>query len=280
MRAAIAEQFDLAPGDWDVRLVEDGSVGADVVVRGSDVEVEADVAFDPEHPERLLADIESAARRPSKLLVVTGAGRGTGVTGVALHLARSLAAGGETCFLDLDPWSGARERLGLGTRTTLTWADAGGGPDDLRLAAIPVAGGFRALLSPGEGDLPDGLVDRVRTSFERVVVDLPAGEPDPGLLRSATVALLVVPPTPTGVTRARTILSNASPRWAVIVNRTGHGGEGRRGEIEAHLQRKVVLELPCTPLLRDAEDAGSLLRGPWTRYNRRVARLAAGLERV
>jgi Flp pilus assembly CpaE family ATPase len=277
-RAAIAEQFDLAPPTWRVALFEDRPSAADVVVRGPDVETPADVVFDPERPERLLDDIAGAAVRASKLVVVTGAGRGTGVTSVALHLARSLAASRETCLLELDPTSGTRYRLGLGTRATLTWADAGDTPDDLRLAAIPVAGGFRALLGSPVVEPPEGLIERLRTTFDRVVVDLPAGEPDRGALTSASAALLIVPPTPSGLARARIVLTEPAGRWALVLNRTGHGGEVRRADIAAQLERKVVLELPCTPMLRDAEDEGRLLRGPWTRYNRRIARLAAGLE--
>ena len=277
IRAAIAERFDLAPAHWQVGLFEDSPSGADVVVRGPDVEVDADVDYDPQHPERLLADIEAVAGLASKLVVVTGAGRGTGVTSAALHLARSLGARGETCYLELDPWSGARDRLGLGTRSTLTWADAGDTPDALRLAAIPVPGGFRALLSPPEGHPLQTLIERARRSFEWVVVDLPAGEPDLGALRSASATILLVPPTPTGLARASVRLATPAARWTVVVNRTGHGGEARGSEVAARLGRNVLLELPCTPLLRDAEDAGSLLRGPWTRYNRRIARLAAGL---
>jgi Mrp family chromosome partitioning ATPase len=279
VREAIAERFDCAPPGWSVTLFEERPPGADIVVRGPDVAVDADVVFDPDNPERLLTDVEALTAASSKTYVVTGAGRGTGVTSAAVHLAGSLAGSHETCFVDLDSsWAGARDRLGMGGRTVLTWAEAGDDAESLRRAAIPVASGFRALLAPLSGDPPDGLIERVRTSFPHVVVDLPAGEPDHGVLRSATAALLLVPPTPAGLARARVVLARPTRRWAVIVSRTGHGGEAGRAEIEERLQRKVALELPCTPLLRDAEDQGRLLRGPWTRYNRRIARLAAGLE--
>ena len=279
VREALAERFDGAPQRWNVTLFDERPSGADIVVRGPDVAVDADVVFDPDRPERLLADIEALTARSSKTFVVTGAGRGTGVTSAAVHLAGSLATFRETCLLDLDAsWVGARDRLGMGGRKVLTWADAGDDAESLRRAAIPVAGGFRALLAPPAGDPPDGLVERVRTSFGHVVVDLPVGEPDHGTIRSARAALLLVPPTPAGVARARAVLSRPARTWVVILSRTGHGGEAGRAEIAASLGRKVALELPCTPLLRDAEDQGRLLSGPWTRYNRRIARLASGLE--
>ena len=278
VRATIAECFDRAPQGWEVGLFQDRPVEADVVVRGPDVSTEADVVFDPARPEALLADIRAVTASLSKIFVVTGAGRGTGVTSLALHLARGLAAFRETCFIDLDTtWSGARDRLGLGAGTTMTWADAGESSDDLRLAALPMAGGFRALLAPRDAAPPAGLVQRVAGSFDRVVVDLPAGEHDT-VLGEAASALLLVPPTPTGLARAGLLLRRPRIPWAVVISRSGHGGEVRRMETEELLGRKATVELPCTPALRDAEDRGDLLRGPWTRYNRRVARLAAGLD--
>jgi hypothetical protein len=189
-----------------------------------------------------------------------------------------LAAFRETCFIDLDvTWSGARDRLGLGSRTTMTWADTGESADDLRLAALPMPGGFRALLAPSGATPPAGLVKRAAASFERLVVDVPAGEPD-DVLREAAVVLLLVPPTPSGLARAGLLLRRPQIPWTVVISRTGHGGEVRRMEAEEILRHKATLELPCTPALRDAEDRNGLLRGPWTRYNRRVARLAAGLD--
>ena len=278
VRAAIAECFDRAPQAWDVGLFEERPAEADVVVRGPDVSTDADVVFDPAHPESLLAEIRALSSATSKIVVITGAGRGTGVTSAALHLARGLAAFRETCFVDLDvTWSGARDRLGLGSRTTMTWADAGESADGSRLAALPMPGGFRALLAPVGATPPADLLQRAAASFERVVVDLPAGEPD-DVLGEAAAVLLLVPPTPSGLARAAHLLRRPEVPWAVVISRTGHGGEVRRMEAEEILGRKATIELPCTPALRDAEDRGGLLRGPWTRYNRRVAQLAAGLD--
>jgi hypothetical protein len=165
----------------------------------------------------------------------------------------------------------------MGDRAVLTLADAGDDPKSLRLAAIPVEGGFRTLLAPASEGSPAGLIERARELFQHLVVDLPWREPDHGAIASATAALLLVPPTPTGLTRARGVLERTTARWAVVLCRTGHGGEMGRAEVEDALDRKVTIELPCTPVLRDAEEQGRLLRGPWTRYNRRIARLAAGL---
>ena len=282
IRAALAERFDDAPGGWKVQLFDARPTSADVVVRGPDVTVEADVVFDPARPERLLPDIAAATRTSSKLFVVTGAGRGTGVTTTALHLARALATRAETCLVDLDvPWSGARDRLGLGSRVTLTWADVGSDSESLRLASIPVPGGFRTLLAPRPRaqEPTDDLLARSCASFGRVVVDLPAGEHDHGTIAAAARVLLLVPPTPAGLARAgQMFAARPAARWVVLLSRTGHGGEARVAEIAKALGRSVTLELPCTPALRDAEDGGRLLRGPWTRYNRRIARLALGLD--
>ncbi|MGH2753688.1 MAG: hypothetical protein ACRDLB_04580, partial [Actinomycetota bacterium] len=176
IREALVQCFDDAPRAWNVQLFDERPASADVVVRGPDVSTAADVVFDPARPERLLPEIEAASGPGSKTFVVTGAGRGSGVTTAALHLARAMATRTETCLVDLDvSWSGARDRLGLGSRTTLTWDDVGTTPESLRLAAIPVAGGFRTLLAPRprSGEAPADLGDRARASFDRIVVDVP-----------------------------------------------------------------------------------------------------------
>ena len=279
VRAAIAECFDRAPQAWDIGLFEERPAEADVVVRGPDVSTEADVVFDPAHPESLLADIRAISSATSKIVVVTGAGRGTGVTSAALHLARGLAAFRETCFVDLDAtWSGARDRLGLGSRTTMTWADAGESADDHEAGCASDAGRLPGAAGPERR----AAARRPRTARRRILRRAwssicPAGEPD-DVLGEAAVALLLVPPTPSGLARAGLLLRRPQIQWTVVISRTGHGGEVRRMEAEEILGRTATLELPCTPALRDAEDRSDLLRGPWTRYNRRVARLAAGLD--
>ena len=63
-------------------------------------------------------------------------------------------------------------------------------------------------------------------------------------------------------------------QWATVVNRVGPGSDLTITDLRRVLQYGVTLELPCTAALRDAEDEGRLLTGDWTRWNRRLKKLA------
>ena len=289
LRDAAAAAFDSAPGAWSVTLHESRPEGADVVVVCPDVIPDPDgppwVRFRPEAPGALLSEVARAAGSGSSLVVpVIGAGRGTGVTSVALHLCKALAGGASTasCFVDLDLEWGAAQRLGLEAAEVRTWAQAGATEEELVLSALPVTGGFRALLAPREaGPAGVNVVGRAAARWPRVVVDCPdaaAFDAAAGLCRGA---VLVLPPTRPGAIRARTILRQwPGVQWAVVTNKMGAGGETTRAELQAVMERRVALELPCAPALRDAEDDGRLLGAPWSRWWRAIVRLARALERL
>lgn len=286
VRLAAATAFDAAPADWQVTLHDEAPEDAGaVVVYGRDVESGNGISFDPSHPERMLSELHALeGPRAARKIAVTGAGRGTGVTTVALHLCKRLAAAGSTCFVDLDAGCGARERLGLGDEQVRTWAEAGPDEDALRLSALPLQGGFRALLSPDDGRDPDDapeLVQRTARAFERVVVDVPHGELLEDTLTVCDVAVLIVPPTPTGAHRARACLERfPDARWAIVANRAGPGGETTRSALARMLGRPVTIELPCWAALRDAEDEGRLLGARLSRWSYRLELLARTLERA
>lgn len=286
VRLAAAVAFDAAPPDWQVALYDEPPEDAGaVVVYGRDLESGNAMSFDPSHPERLLAELRALeAPRAARVIAVTGAGRGTGVTTVALHLCKRLARAGAGCYLDLDTVWGARERLGLGDEQVRTWAEAGPDDEALSLSALPLKWGFRALLSPGDGHVPEDsreLVRRASGAFERVVVDVPHGDLTDGALEASDVAVLVVAPTPAGARRARACLDRfPDVRWAIVVNRSGPGGETTRSGFAGMLGRRVAIELPCCAALRDAEDEGRLLGARLSRWSYRLELLARTLERA
>ncbi|HEX3327543.1 MAG TPA: hypothetical protein VHV50_11150, partial [Actinomycetota bacterium] len=61
--------------------------------------------------------------------------------------------------------------------------------------------------------------------------------------------------------------------------RLGRGGETTRRQIEEIVGRKVALELPCCPGLRDAEGKQRLVALRWSRWGQAVIRLGRALER-
>jgi len=300
VRLVAARAFDSAPRSWSVRLYEDAPEGADVVVYGPDAGAPqgAGVAFDPAHPAGVVDDVARAARRRSSTstIVVTSASGGAGVTSLALHLAACFGGAG-TCFVDLGGNWGAAARLGFEKGEFATWEEADGSEDSILERALPVPGGFRVLLGSGPGPIPpsgppaqhvppalvwgDGpaLVRAAGAAFERVVVDAAPGAWLQEVVAAAGASLLVVPPTLPGARRAAAFLEAVpDARWAVILNRTGPGGETTTSQIERALGRAVAIRLPLTPALRDAEDDGRLLTSRWSRWSRAVVRLAGAVE--
>jgi Mrp family chromosome partitioning ATPase len=283
-RLAAAAAFDGAPATWRVELVESPPPdGADVVVLGPDAGEGPGVRFDPAAPHRLLDDVARVlGRQDSLTVVVTGAGGGVGTTSVALHLAQALAAGAETCVVDLGRDRAVALRLGLGATAVPSWGDLEPGDASLRRCAVPVAGGFRVLLAPETDDsshtsIPE-LVRRTAADFERVVVDVSAGARQHAALRAVRTAVLVVAPSVVGAATARPLLA-AHPgiAWAVVLNRLGPGGETTRAVLERLLRHPVAMELGCAPSLRDSEDDGRLLTSPLSPWRRAVHRLARAL---
>ena len=284
VRLAAARAFDGAPASWEVELHEAPPADADVVVYGPDVASNSGIRFDVDHPARVLEEVAAVASRAQSLrVVVTGPAGGVGATSVALHLAQAAAASHPACFVDLDLEWGAAERMGFSEGDFLTWAGAGESAESLRLAALPAPGGFRALLAPTSKPHTDvsTVLEATGDEFARVVVDCPGGRCRADVLRSADAAVLVMSPTVPGARRARAFLDSfPSTRWAIVTNRLGPGGETTRTVIQSILQRRLAMELPCAPALRDAEDAGRLLTSSWSRWKRAVDRLWKTLDQV
>jgi MinD-like ATPase involved in chromosome partitioning or flagellar assembly len=273
IRLQAARAFDAAPASWLVRLYEEEPQDADVVVFGPDSASAEGLVFDPAQPERLLDAIAARAGR-ARVVVVTGGGRGVGVTTIALHLASISAVDHSTCVVDADPRCGAAHRLGIGEDIS------GDRPRDLPLAAIPVAGGFRFVVA-GDGDRTTEILESAAQMFERVVVDVPDGLHLATLLPGAGAAVMVTTPSPTSVLRAAAVLdAQSDTRWATVLNRIGPGGEVRREQLQRTLGRLISVELPCTPSLRDCEEEQKLLTSKVMRGPRRVADLYQALERV
>lgn len=283
VRMAAARAFDDAPASWSVTLHDSAPTDADAIVFGPDVDAHDGIVFDPARPEHVIEQVRAAAAaRERRVIVVTGASGGAGVTTVALHLAGHLSAP-TTCLVEAGPRGGAAERLGLAGRDTKTWADAGDSGGSLRLAAVPLAAGFRALLAPtsADGAIPAPLFERACAEFERLIVDVPAEVVGPEVTRPASAAVLVMPPTAPGAHRARALLDRwPELPWAIVSNRTGPGSEMTRSRLQRILGRAISLELPCCASLRDAEDEGRLVTAPWSRWGRGLRRLCRTLERT
>jgi hypothetical protein len=296
MRMAAAKAFDGAPPQWSVDLYTDAPPECDVVLVCPDVpDVSAPgaISFDPEDPARAVAEITRlTSQRRLPAVAVLGPGGGCGVTSVALHLCRALARVGDACFVDLDERWGAAHRLGLEPSALKTWRDFDGSTDSVRSCALPTPGGFRALFSPlsaglgpldDEGSPPDevALLAQARSVFGAVVADVSS----PSVLERTAphfdVAVLVLPPTRPAAARARSLLQVwPELTWVVVGNRMGPGGETTRSELQHILGRRIALELPCAPSLRDAEDEGRLLTAGLSRWIRGVDRLARALTRL
>jgi hypothetical protein len=176
-----------------------------------------------------------------------------------VHLAAALAGSSDCYLVDLDPSRGAARRLGCPPLDREVHEPA--------LEARPVTGGFRLI----EGTLP--AVDR--SDAPRVVVDGPqASVVEAGCARH----VVIVPSGRAGIERARDVLADVQlGSVAVVVNRTGWGGELTRSAIGRLLERRVALELPPSPGLRDAEDRAELLTSPLSPWLSRVRRLARAL---
>jgi cellulose biosynthesis protein BcsQ len=273
IRLQAARAFDAAPASWLVRLYEDEPENADVVVFGPDAASGDGLIFDPIHPDRLLEEIASLAAR-ARVVVVTGGGRGVGVTTIALHLASIWARDHSTCLVDLDPNCGAAYRMGIG-------ADLGSDdrPRDPELAAVPVPGGFRVLSGGDEPERGSELLESAAHLFDRLVVDGPDGLDMAEVLADVDAAVMVLTPAPTSALRAASILeANDDVKWATVLNRIGPGGEVRREQLERTLGHRIAVELPCTPALRDCEEESKLLTSEFLRWPRRLVDLHRALE--
>lgn len=265
VREAAARAFAAAPAEWAVALHEDDPPDATVVVRGPDLLSGAEIVFDPERPDEAVRAVARALGGGRVYVVVAAAG-GTGATTVALHVAAAL----DGCYAELtDP----SPRLGL-PRDARPWS-----PEDEELTALPVAG-IRVLRAPRPCPEPSEFpLDLARARFTPLVLDVGTRRNVHGAVAASSVAVVVTTPTRPGALAAREMVE-AFPEcaWAVVVNRLGPGGQIMRAGLEGLLGRRITVELPCCPALRDAEDEARLLTGTWRRWTRGVARLVRALE--
>ncbi|HEV2756961.1 MAG TPA: hypothetical protein VG318_14435 [Actinomycetota bacterium] len=274
VRRAAARAFTDVPAEWSVRLRDEASGDADVVVADGPVRDGA-VQFDPDHPEEAVRKVAARLRpraRLARTILVAGAAGGAGATTLALHLAAVWGSG--ACVADLA--GGAAAKMGL-PPDSRTWLP---NDDDVSGAALPVAGGFRILCAPCP--VPAAVhfpLRAARSSFERLVIDAGTSPDLEDVVAKSDAGVLVVPPTRPGAEAARALLeTHTAVRWAVVANRTGPGGQIMRRGLEGVLGRALTLELPCCPALRDAEDEGNLVDARWHRWTRAVARLARALD--
>lgn len=263
LRMAAVKAFDRAPLDWDLRLVSEPTAEADVVVSVG-VDREGAITMDLAHPEKVLEEIARSSSEPDVIAVV-GASGGCGATSLAVHLAAALARDGRAALVDLHADGDAATRVGL----VLEELPLEDGP-----LLLPVAGGFRLAVGR-EGEL-DVCLEMARAAADKLVVDMPRSSLDE--IEQASRVLLVMTPTQPSVRKAaRLLASRPEIAWVPITNRTGPGSETTRVDIERILGRRVAIELPCSPGLRDAEDELRLLTAPWSPWRMAVQRLAAAL---
>lgn len=268
VRAAAARTFGSAPAQWEVALHTDEPGDADVVVHGADLAERGGLVFDPKRPEDALRAVEAAAGA-GRTYVVAAAVGGAGATTVALHLTAALAP---ACCAEL---AGPSTRLGL-PNDARTWLPR---DDDRSLQGLPVAG-IHVLRAPDPCPAPESFpLEEAHASFDRLVLDAGARRDLDPVLARCDAAIVVTTPTRPSCLAARELVERfAETRWTVVVNRLGPGGQIMRGGLEQLLGRRVAIELPCCPALRDAEDEARLLTGSWRRWTRGVARVAAALE--
>jgi hypothetical protein len=282
LRQQVAGAFDLAPRAWGVRFYDAVPPDADVVV--VDDPHGGGVLFDPRCPERLIPEVQARLDRslraaPCRAVAVTGL-PGTGVSSIAMHLASSWAVRFETCYVDLDrSWSCAH-RLGLGDEV-VTWASAGASSEGLRLASVPIERRLRALVAPLTPVKVriDALVENAGSEWQRLVVDLPLREREESLMDRLDAVIVVLAPCLPHAHRVAHILPEIGMAPVVIVtNRLGRGGETTRAQIESVIGRRVGLELPCYPGLRDAEGKQRLAPLRWSRWGYAMSRLSRALD--
>ena len=273
VRAQMAAAFDAAPASWKV-TIHDEPVPADAVVYGPDVGAASGIPFDSTHPESAFESIRAMASTEAPVIPVTSTRGGTGATSVALHLAGAAAQSRRVCLIDLDLTWGIEWRLGFDE--IRRWRPG----EDVMEASIPVTGGFRVVAPDlGTSDAIEDLVERAVSAFDVVVADAPEGMVLDAVLARSSVGVLVVQATIPGARRAAAFCARRQGiRWAVVANRLGGGGETTLEGLGRISGRRIALELPCTPSLRDAEDKGRLLPRRWSRWSRRIDSLARALQ--
>ncbi|HWC15322.1 MAG TPA: hypothetical protein VG929_12135 [Actinomycetota bacterium] len=263
-RMALVRSLEKGPSDWVLSLHREPPTGGDVIVCSPEVACAGALVVDPIEPGDVVARVERLTRPRPRVVAVTSAEGGAGVTTIALHLAGALAGGGcPTAFVDLDPARAAHERLGI---------EAVPAPEGPR--PVPVPSGFRFVA----GVHPAGLHDALPEDTAWVVLDVPlAAFSD--VARRVDAAILLIRPTPRAAQRARAVVdAYREIAWCPVVNRLGRGGQTTAAQLDRILGGRVF-ELPPCPALRDVEEEHRLLSPGWSRWSRRVRRLADALAR-
>jgi Mrp family chromosome partitioning ATPase len=273
VREQMAAAFDTSPASWNVSLHRE-PVSADAVVYGPDMGPASGIVFDPSDPESAYQRIRAMTSTEPPVITVTSTQGGTGATSVALHLAASAARTRQVCLVDLDLTWGIEWRLGFDEMRRWQQDEA------VLEAAVPVAGGFKVVAPAAKSSQAlDDLVKGAAGAFEVVIADAPSGAALDAALARSSVGVLVVPATVPGARKARAFCARQNEaRWAIVANRLGGGGETTLDGLRRISGRRIALELPCTPSLRDAEDKGKLLLSPWSRWSRRIDSLARALQ--
>ena len=263
LRLDAARAFDDAPSHWDVTLHRGTPDDADVVVAVGD-EIDGDVRLDLSRPDLVVADVRRRLEGDrSRAVGVVGASGGCGATSVALHIAAQGST--TTCVVDLHPRPSCARRLGID-------------PSDLEHseAPIPVAGGFRLLWDPG---IAADRVTELRRDFEQLVLDLPRGSVSATSGWCDAVVVVILPTTASASSAVELLATLENTPVALVANRVGPGGETTQAELQRIVGRRISIQLPCSPGLRDREDDGRLLTSPWSPWLRRVTRLGEALSR-
>jgi MinD-like ATPase involved in chromosome partitioning or flagellar assembly len=276
-RLAAVRAFDDAPAEWNIAIFESAPASADVLVGCPDSADRVDIRFDPGRPAQVIEDVAQFLSRSTagRVIGVTSASGGVGVTSIALHLAAAYRPL-DSCYLATDPDPGVTARLNL-PKDRPTWGEVKDA-ESLMSAAVPIAPGFRALLAPAQpsSEQLKKVVVLCRSAYDRVVIDISSQKS--WFSDSSDRCVVVATPTRPSMHRTRLWLRRQQLHSiALIANRLGPGSELTRSRLQAVAGTRIIMELPCTPALRDREDEGKLLLSAWYRYWRRIRTLARAL---
>ena len=264
LRMTAAKAFDSAPAEWELTLVSEPPAEADVVVAVGTA-VPGAVVMDLADPAAVVEEIVCAS--VAGVIAVVGASGGCGTTSLSLHLAAALSRSKRVNLVDLQPDGGAALRLGLILDDVA---------DDADPMLLPVAGGFRLAIDRSGSHTTEGCLAAATANADSVIVDAPAALL-PSIPSPRRVVLVMTPSVPSATRAARLMERYPALPWAPVTNRIGPGSETARIDIERVLGRRLALDLPCSPGLRDAEDDLRLLDSPLSPWLMRVRRLAAAL---
>ncbi len=267
MRMTAARAFDAAPAEWDISFSAEPDEDADVLVAVG-VSVPGALSMDPTDPEAVLDRIRDRCSQTRRVIVVIGASGGCGATSIALHLAAAWRHGA-VAVVDLHRGAPAALRLGI--------ADDAGIDEGVDPVVLPVAGGFRLVFPRGRSEEVARVPEVAFEQAETAIVDAPPEALGRLETRPGRTVLVMTPSVPSAIRAARLLDSHPEQAWVPVTNRVGPGSETTRLDIERILGRRVALELPCSPGLRDAEDEATLLTSSLSPWRMRVQRLADAL---